>query len=328
MDNKITKSQTNSIRPHSLEAWMVFMRPKTFWVAATPVFVGTSFAMAYAGKFNFWTFILTLGGAVLIQAMSNMVNDYAYNLRKAENGTRVGLPRATTEGWVSMSAAKKMIATVIGLCVLFSILLICIGGWPIAVIAICSILAGYCYMAGPFPIAYTPLGEVLVFLFYGPVAVFGTYWLQTHSFSWPSLVPGCALGLYGAAVLFVNNYRDVDHDISVGRKTLPGLAGKKISYYLYCFMIYVPFIIVGWLTILGDQYWPMLFPLLILPNASRMVQKIKKATPETATSLMLETIRTELIFGLLLTVAGLMAFNLLWPVRVILSPSRIFAWPF
>ncbi|MCD8338956.1 MAG: 1,4-dihydroxy-2-naphthoate octaprenyltransferase, partial [Burkholderiales bacterium] len=231
------------------------MRPKTFWIASTPVFVGSSFALAFEGKFNFWTFILTLVGAVLIQAMSNMVNDYAYNLRKAETGTRVGLPRATTEGWISMSAAKKMINTVILLCILFAILLFCIGGWPIALIAFFSILAGYCYMAGPYPLAYTPFGEVLVFLFYGPVAVFGTYWLQTHTFSWPSLVPGAALGLYGAAVLYINNYRDIDHDISQGRKTLPAYVGKKWSYYLYGFMMYVPFIILGWLVTLNEQYW-------------------------------------------------------------------------
>ena len=78
------------ITPHSLSAWLAFMRPSTFWIAATPVLVGSSFALALNGKFNFWTFLFTLFGAILIQAMSNMVNDYAYNVRKAENGTRVG----------------------------------------------------------------------------------------------------------------------------------------------------------------------------------------------------------------------------------------------
>jgi 1,4-dihydroxy-2-naphthoate octaprenyltransferase len=82
------------IRPHSFAAWMAFMRPKTFWIAAAPVCVGTAFAGALAGTWNLWIFLFTLLGAVSIQAMSNMVNDYAYNLKKAENGTRVGLPRA------------------------------------------------------------------------------------------------------------------------------------------------------------------------------------------------------------------------------------------
>ena len=124
------------IRPHSFAAWMAFMRPKTFWIAAAPVCVGTAFAGALAGTWNLWIFLFTLLGAVSIQAMSNMVNDYAYNLKKAENGTRVGLPRATTEGWISMSAAKKMVGFSIVVCSLFGILLIVIGGLPIACIAV------------------------------------------------------------------------------------------------------------------------------------------------------------------------------------------------
>ena len=96
-----------NIKPHSLEAWLAFFRPKTLWIAAAPVLVGTGLALAFDGKFNFWIFLLTLLGAMTIQAMSNMVNDYAYNVRKAERSDRVGIPRATTEGWISMDAAKK-----------------------------------------------------------------------------------------------------------------------------------------------------------------------------------------------------------------------------
>ena len=217
------------IRPHSFAAWMAFMRPKTFWIAAAPVCVGTAFAGALAGTWNLWIFLFTLLGAVSIQAMSNMVNDYAYNLKKAENGTRVGLPRATTEGWISMSAAKKMVGFSIVVCSLFGILLIVIGGLPIACIAVLSLICGFCYMGGPKPIAYTPFGEFLVLVFYGLFAVSGTYWLQPHSFNWLTLVPGLSLGLIGAAVLFVNNYRDLDHDRSVGRYTLVAACGRKLA---------------------------------------------------------------------------------------------------
>ena len=228
------------IRPHSFAAWMAFMRPKTFWIAAAPVCVGTAFAGALAGTWNLWIFLFTLLGAVSIQAMSNMVNDYAYNLKKAENGTRVGLPRATTEGWISMSAAKKMVGFSIVVCSLFGILLIVIGGLPIACIAVLSLICGFCYMGGPKPIAYTPFGEFLVLVFYGLFAVSGTYWLQTHSFNWLTLVPGLSLGLIGAAVLFVNNYRDLDHDRSVGRYTLVAACGRKLANTLYMLMIFLP----------------------------------------------------------------------------------------
>ena len=176
-------------------------------------------------------FLFTLLGAVSIQAMSNMVNDYAYNLKKAENGTRVGLPRATTEGWISMSAAKKMVGFSIVVCSLFGILLIVIGGLPIACIAVLSLICGFCYMGDRNPLLTRPLEKFLVLVFYGLFAVSGTYWLQTHSFNWLTLVPGLSLGLIGAAVLFVNNYRDLDHDRSVGRYTLVAACGRKLANY-------------------------------------------------------------------------------------------------
>lgn len=309
MTNLIKKN----IRPHSFAAWMAFMRPKTFWIAAAPVCVGTALAGAFVGSWNIWTFLLTLFGAVSIQAMSNMVNDYAYNVRKAENGTRVGLPRATTEGWISMAAAKKMIGFSIVLCSLFGIILVIIGGLPIALIAMLSLLCGYCYMGGPKPIAYTPFGELLVLVFYGLFAVSGTFWLQTHLFMWITLIPGMSLGLLGAAVLFVNNYRDLEHDISVGRHTLVAACGKKLAITFYGFMIFLPFVFVGWLAPINPHYWPFLFVLITLPKASFLFQSLKRSTADNVTLVMFKTIQLELIFGFLLTLAGIAVAFLSWP---------------
>lgn len=315
-----------NIRPHSLEAWLAFMRPKTFWIAAAPVFVGTAFSGALEGKWNLWTFLITLLGAITIQAMSNMVNDYAYNLKKAENGTRVGLPRATSEGWISMPAARKMISVSLTLCSLFGILLIIIGGLPIAVIAVLSIICGYCYMGGPKPIAYTPLGELLVLLFYGLFAVSGTYWLQTHNFQVLTLIPGLSLGLLGAAVLFVNNYRDLDHDKSVGRYTLVAVCGKKLSHMLYTLMIFLPFIFIGWLVPLNDHYWPFLFVLMALPRASFLPQQLKNSPQEKITTVMFKTIQLELFFGFLLTLSAIAVAFLMWPATEL--TADLFISPF
>ncbi len=316
------------IKPHSLEAWLAFFRPKTLWIAATPVLVGTSLSLALAGKFNFWIFLFTLLGALTIQAMSNMVNDYAYNVRKAERSDRVGIPRATTEGWISMSAAKKMIGFMIFLSSLLGIILIILGGWQIALIAVLSIICAYCYMGGPKPIAYTPFGEFLVFLFYGLFAVGGTYWLQTLSFNYLVLIPGVALGLIGAAVLFINNVRDIEHDLSVGRKTLAAVVGRKFAVIMYSFMIYIPFIIVGWLTIFNHYFWPFLFVLLALPRASFLPSTLAKASAgENITFLMLKTVKLEVLFGLLMSLAGLAVFYLIWPLGS-LTVKSIFAIPF
>lgn len=321
--NKTTKK---IIRPHSFSAWMAFMRPKTFWIAAAPVCVGTALAGAFVGKWNLWTFLLTLFGAVCIQAMSNMVNDYAYNLRKAENGTRVGLPRATSEGWISMAAARKMIGFSIVLCSLFGIVLVIIGGLPIALIALLSLICGYCYMGGPKPIAYTPFGELLVLLFYGLFAVSGTFWLQTHSFMWITLIPGLSLGLLGAAVLFVNNYRDLEHDISVGRHTLVAVCGKKLAVTFYTLMVFLPFVFVGWLAPMNNHYWPFLFVLIALPKASFLPHLLKTSTVDKVTLIMFKTIQLELVFGFLLTLSGVAVAFLSWPSFQL--ASGLFSSPF
>ncbi len=299
------------------------MRPKTFWIAAVPVLVGSSLSLCLTGKFNFWIFLITLLGAVSIQAMSNMVNDHAYNERKAENGTRVGLPRATTEGWISMSAGKKMIRLSLVLCCIFGVLLVILGGLPIASIAVLSVLCGYCYMGGPKPIAYMPIGEFLVFLFYGIFAVCGTYWLQNHSINLLILLPAMSLGLFGAAVLFVNNYRDVEHDISVGRRTLVAVCGRKFSQILYAFMIFLPFVFVGWMVPFHQNYWPFLFVLIALPRASMLPQYLKKATPQDTTKIMLQTIKLEFTFGFLLTLSGLAITFLNQPLYKIFADSFV-----
>ena len=303
--DSLNKNKTSSIRPHSLQAWLAFMRPKTFWIAAVPVFVGTSFSLSIAGTLNFWTFLLTLLGAVCIQAMSNMQNDYGYNTRKAENGTRTGLPRATSEGWISMLAAKNMILFMIVLCAVIAVLLVAIGGWPILLISILSVVCAYCYMAGPLPIAYTPFGEFLVLVFYGWGAVCGTYWLQTQQFSWPIFICGSAIGLYGADVLFVNNFRDIEHDLSVGRKTLASFTGRTYGVLLYKVTLYLPFVIVGWLVPSNPLFWPLLFTLVALPRASLLAGSLGLAKGMAINEVMFKTVKLELLFGLLLVFSSL-----------------------
>lgn len=321
----MTKPTLPNIKPHSLQAWLSFMRPKTFWIAAVPVFVGSALTLALTGTFNLWVCLLTLFSSIAIQALSNMQNDYGYNKKKAENGTRKGLPRATTEGWISMEAGKRMIIFMLILCSVLGAALICIGGWPILIIAVLSVLCAYCYMGGPLPIAYTPFGELLVLIFYGWFAVGGTFWLQTHQVSGIAVCCGTALGLIGAAVLYVNNFRDIDHDISVGRKTLAAFTGRKAGIYCYSAMIYLPFIVIGWLASFKPEFWPLLFTLIVLPRAAFLPKQLEVSDGYTANAVMFNTIKLELLFGLLLTASAIAIFVLNWPGHF---PANLFANPF
>ena len=192
-----------------------------------PVFVGTAFAWAQHGTFVPWVFVLAIAGAILVQAISNMQNDVGYTVRGGEStGTRTGLPRATAHGWLKVRAVRNAILLIAIVSTVLGLLLVLQRGWPVLAIGAASLLAALAYMGGPRPIAYTPFGELTVFVFFGLIAAVGSYYIQTGTLSPSAWLAGCAIGAIAAAALAVNNIRDCAHDAEVGRRTLVVALGK------------------------------------------------------------------------------------------------------
>ena len=215
--------------------WWVAARPKTLWAAVAPVLIGA--AMAYAVQpLHIVALAFTLLGALLIQIGTNFCNDYADFKKGADTDDRIGPLRLTQAGLVSpaaMLAATVIAFTLAGAC---SVYLIARSGWPIAVIGVASITSGALYTAGPRPLGYMGLGDLFVLIFFGPVAVGGTYFIQTGALTAPVLLAGFAPGLLSVAILVVNNLRDIDGDRQAGKRTLavrfgPGFARAQ---YLTC----------------------------------------------------------------------------------------------
>ncbi len=198
---------TDAIRPGSPAAWRAALRPKTFPIAAVPVFVGTAIAWSQHGTFVSWVFVLAIAGAVLVQAISNMQNDVGYTVRGGETGTRTGLPRATANGWLSVPTVRAAIVAAAVAAVAVGAPLMAYRGWPVALIVASSIVAAWAYMGGPKPIAYTPFGDVTVFLFFGLMAVCGTIYVQAGTIGAAGWLAGAAIGLLASSVLTVNNHR-------------------------------------------------------------------------------------------------------------------------
>ena len=218
---------TAAVEPGSLAAWRVALRPKTFPIAAVPVFVGTAFAWAQHGTFVPWVFVLAIAGAILVQAISNMQNDVGYTVRGGETGTRTGLPRATANGWLSVPAVRGAIVAAVVAALLVGAPLMVYRGWPVALIVASSIVAAWAYMGGPKPIAYTPLGDVTVFLFFGLMAVCGTIYVQAGTIGTAGWLAGVAIGLLAASVLTVNNHRDISARRDDGTAHAVGGAGCR-----------------------------------------------------------------------------------------------------
>ncbi len=212
--------------------WFLSIRPKTLPAAAGPVLIGT--ALAYGDRpIHIGIFLATILAALLIQIGTNLSNDYFDYVKGVDTKERTGPVRATQAGLVSPAAMMWASVGIFGLAAVLGLYLISRGGWPIMVIGILSILSGILYTAGPLPLGYVGLGELFVLLFFGPVAVGGTYYLQTHSINPIVIIAGLAPGLISTAILAVNNLRDRRTDKAAGKKTLVVRLGRKFGVFEY-----------------------------------------------------------------------------------------------
>jgi 1,4-dihydroxy-2-naphthoate octaprenyltransferase len=294
------------IRAGSLRAWAVAIRPRSLLVAISPVLVGGTLGFARKGSINLLATVLVLGAAVLMQVITNLQNDVGYTVRGAErSGTRTGLPRATANGWLSVHhvragiAAAALAATALGLA------LVAYRGWPVLVIGVSSLLAALAYMGGPKPIAYTPFGELTVFVFFGLVAVMGSDWVLTGDVGGVSALASVAIGALAAAALAVNNHRDVAHDHLVGRRTFAVTFGEAGSQHLYTTLLGVPFGLLLPMALLGHAPSLML-PLLLVPAAWRLRRQFIDCPRGVAfNEVLFSTFRLELWFAALLSAGAL-----------------------
>ena len=260
-----------------LKIWLWASRPKTLPAAIAPVVVGT--AMAYeAGGFHGMAAAAALLGAILIQVGTNFCNDYVDFKKGADTRHRKGPLRVTQAGLVSVRAMRNATVLVFTLALMTGIYLIARGGWPIALIGMLSIMAGIGYTAGKFPLAYIGLGDLFVLVFFGPVAVGGTYYVQTLEITPTVLIAGCATGLLATAILQVNNIRDVEEDRQANKKTLVVRFGRKFGTGLWAFCVVIAALIpLEMLVATAEHQWSASTLLILIP-ALAVFQRLRTET--------------------------------------------------
>ncbi len=290
-----------------LRAWAIASRPHTLTIGVNPVLVGCALAWAETGRIDIPLMLLAMLGALLLQAGTNLDNDVSDFQRGTDRAGRLGLPRATALGLLTprrvriASRGCFALATVIGLVLAWR------GGWPILIAGIASAAAAMAYSGGPRPISYTPFGDFVVWLFFGLVAVSGTYYLQTLSLSPGVLVAATMVGLPATAVLVVNNYRDLDPDRAVGKRTLAVCLGRRFSRWQYAVLVLAPFVLLGPLALQTRIGLTLLIPLLALPMAVTLVRRFWRETPGPAFNpLLAQTAKFQVLFSALLCVAILL----------------------
>jgi 1,4-dihydroxy-2-naphthoate octaprenyltransferase len=235
------------MKNNMLKALLLASRPKTLPAAFAPVIIGS--AMAFAdGRGHSLSAIVAAVAAVLIQIGTNYANDYFDYFSGADSTGRLGPTRATQAGLATPGTMKKAFIITFIIAILFGFYLVYRAGWPVVVIGLSSILFGVLYTTGPFPLGYHGLGDIFVFIFFGLVAVAGSYYVQALRLTAEAVIAGIAPGMLSVAILTVNNLRDITADAKAAKKTLVVRfgAGFGLAEYLACFLCaaIVPIILV------------------------------------------------------------------------------------
>jgi len=286
--------------------WILAARPKTLWAGVTPIMIAVSLAW-YDGNFHALSAFMALLGALLIQIGTNFANDYFDFVKGTDTAERVGPTRATQAGLVTPQQMKRAMVAAFALAFFVGLYLVYRGSWPILLIGLFSILFGVLYTGGPYPLGYLGLGDIFVLVFFGPVAVAGTYYVQALSVSPESVIAGLAPGFFSSAILTVNNLRDADGDAKTGKRTLAVRFGKTFARYEYLTTIIAGALIVPIALCLhtGAHYWALLSCLSFIP-AIPAIKAVFTQEGAALNAILATTGKILLLFSLLFSVGWLL----------------------
>ncbi len=284
---------------HTFRIWLEAARPRTLPAAVAPVLVGSALA-AHEGVFQLAPALLCLGFALLVQVGTNFANDYYDFIKGADTATRVGPRRAVAAGLVSPGTMKRAMILVFVAAFALGLGLVVWGGPWLLLVGISSILCGIAYTGGPFPLAYHGLGDVFVFLFFGLVAVGGTYFVQAGRLTLDAVLAGIPVGLLAANILVVNNYRDVETDTVAGKRTLVVRLGRGAARAQFAASWLVALLVpVGLWVARGFSAWSLL-PLLLTPLALRHFLRLRRSpAPGELIALLGDTGRVLAVYAVL-----------------------------
>ncbi|MEA2279570.1 MAG: 1,4-dihydroxy-2-naphthoate polyprenyltransferase [Solirubrobacteraceae bacterium] len=295
-------------RPDPLRIWLMAARPRTLPAAVAPVLVGTALA-GTEGTFHVLRFVAAMLGALLIQVGTNLSNDYSDARRGADTEDRLGPVRVTAGGLVPPRQVLVATYVAFGLAVLVGVYLVVTAGWQLLLVGAASILAGVLYTGGPRPYGYEGLGDLFVFLFFGVVAVSGSYFAQTSHMEWEALVLSVPVGLLAAALLMVNNTRDLETDRRAGKRTVAVRLGRPRARGIYAAEVYLAFVVaqIPWIAGAGSLSPWLLLVFLAVPLAAPIVRTVRSRTDgPSLNGALAKTGLLQLVFCVLLA-AGILA---------------------
>jgi len=280
-------------------------RPRTLPAAVAPVLVGTAIG-ATDESLRVGAFLAALLGALFIQVGTNLSNDYSDARRGADTEDRLGPVRVTAGGLVPPQRVLVATYLTFALAVLCGVYLVAVAGVELLIVGVLSIAAGVLYTGGPRPYGYEGLGEVFVFLFFGVAAVSGSAFAQLEEWPWEALAFAVPVGLLAAAILVVNNVRDLETDRRAGKRTLAVRLGRERTRVLYATMVYGAFVFMAPMA-LAYSPW-VLLALALVPAAAPVVRTVRThADGPSLNEALARTGLVQLAFCVVLSAAILLA---------------------
>ena len=287
------------------QRWILAIRPKTLYAAVAPVIVGTALAV-HVGKFKFWPAVAALLGAIFIQIGTNLANDAADFYKGADTSERLGPVRVTQAGLLSTRQVTIGMWVTFGFAVLAGIYLVTVAGWPVIVIGLVSIAAGIAYTAGPLPLGYHGLGDMAVFIFFGLVAVVGTYFVQAEEITGQAVLAAFPPGLLSTAILVINNLRDLPTDKKAGKRTLAVRIGRRGTQIEYLGLLLLSFLIPPLMWIFNLAPPGVILTWLSLPLAYQLSMGALKESGKALNPILGKTGILELIYSVLFSIGLLL----------------------
>jgi 1,4-dihydroxy-2-naphthoate octaprenyltransferase len=305
VEQRIETSQTTSIqrkKPFRWHVWWKLLRPHTLTASIIPVLIGTSLTLDI-GSIHWLLFLAMLLASILIQTATNMFNEYYDFKRGLDTKESVGIGGAIVREGIHPNV-------VFNLAILCCVIAICLGvyicmnsSWWVAVIGSISMAVGYLYTGGPYPIAYTPYGELVSGLFMGPNIILLSFYIQTGTITEYSILVSVPITILVAAIMLANNIRDLDGDKAAGRRTLAILLGRQKAIYLLTVMFILTYMWTLVLVITTSSPW-LLLVFLSAPTAIKAVRGFLAHTnPSGMMPAMRSTAQLHMRYGLLLSIA-------------------------
>ena len=288
-----------------LEAWLLATRPKTLPAALGPVLVGTAAAW-HDNTFVLLPALAAFIGALLLQVAVNLANDYFDAKNSIDSEERLGPLRVTQAGLIPPGQVKAAMIICLLLAALVFLYLTVVAGPILLVVGVISVLAALAYSGGPYPIASHGLGELFVFIFFGPVAVCCTYFVQAGRFSLSSLAASIPPGLLITAIMIINNLRDIPTDEKAGKRTLAVRLGREKTMALYQAMLVGAYIVPLIFILFGYADFVMLAVALSLPMMGSLLKEVREKTGALLNETLARTAQFSLLFSLLFSLGLLL----------------------